>query len=193
MGDPTSSPIPAAVEAVRSGQVVGVPTDTVYGIGVDPANEAAFARLYEIKGRPSDKPISLMVGSLAQAAGLVSLTVEAVELASRHWPGPLTLVARTNRPLPDWVGDPASSTVGVRVPDHPGLLGLLAETGPLAVTSANLSGAPPVMDHEEAQAVFGEAVAVYLPGRCPGGVASTVVDVTGLTPRMLRLGPVTLD
>ena len=80
MGDPTSSPIPAAVEAVRSGQVVGVPTDTVYGIGVDPANEAAVARLYEIKGRPSDKPISLMVGSLAQAAGLVSLTVEAVEL-----------------------------------------------------------------------------------------------------------------
>jgi tRNA A37 threonylcarbamoyladenosine synthetase subunit TsaC/SUA5/YrdC len=91
------------------------------------------------------------------------------------------------------VGDPASSTVGVRVPDHRGLLDLLAETGPLAITSANLSGAPPALDHEEARAVFGDAVAVYLPGRCPGGLASTVVDVTGVTPRVLRPGPVTLD
>ena len=78
-------------------------------------------------------------------------------------------------------------------PTTVGCSNLLAETGPLAITSANLSGAPPAMDHEEARAVFGEAVAVYLPGRCPGGVASTVVDVTGLTPRVLRPGPVTLD
>jgi L-threonylcarbamoyladenylate synthase len=193
MGAPTSPLIDEAVQEVRAGHVIGVPTDTVYGIGVDPADAAAVARLYEIKGRPSDKPISLMVGSIEQAEALVSMTPVASELATRYWPGPLTLVMRTSRPLPHWVGDPATSTVGVRVPDHRELLNLLAETGPLAITSANLSGAPPAMDQEEAQAVFGEAVAVYLPGRCPGGVASTVVDVTGLTPRMLRPGPVTLD
>ncbi len=90
------------------------------------------------------------------------------------------------------MGDPVASTVGVRVPDHEALLQLLAETGPLAITSANLSGAPASMDHDEARAVFGEAVAVYLPGRCPGGVASTVIDLTGPVPRVLREGPVTL-
>ncbi len=192
MGDPAGSIVAEAVEAVRSGRVIGVPTDTVYGIGVEPSDPRAVATLYEIKGRPADKPISLMVGSLEQAETLISMTPAASELASRHWPGPLTLVLPTRRRLPDWVGDPVASTVGVRVPDHEALLQLLSETGPLAITSANLSGAPAAMDDEEARAVFGEAVAVYLPGRCPGGVASTVVDVTGPVPRVLREGPVTL-
>ena len=192
MGDLTSSLIAEAVEAVRSGRVIGVPTDTVYGIGVEPSDPRAVATLYEIKGRPADKPISLMVGSIEQAETLISMTPAASKLAARHWPGPLTLVMPTRRRLPDWVGDPVASTVGVRIPDHQALLQLLTETGPLAITSANLSGAPASMDHDEARGVFGESVAVYLPGRCPGGVASTVIDLTGPVPRVLREGPVTL-
>jgi tRNA threonylcarbamoyl adenosine modification protein (Sua5/YciO/YrdC/YwlC family) len=193
MDDQAAGAIPVAVDAVRSGLVIGVPTDTVYGVGVDPSDAAAVARLYEIKGRPADKPISLMVGSIEQADNLVSMTPLALQLADRHWPGPLTLVLATRRRLPEWVGDPVRSTVGVRVPDHRALLGLLAETGPLAITSANLSGTAPSMDDVEARAVFGTAVAVYVPGRCPGGAASTVVDVTGPTPIVLREGPVALD
>ena len=193
MGDSTSSLIAQAVEAVRSGLVIGVPTDTVYGIGVEPSDPRAVARLYEIKGRPADKPISLMVGSFEQAETLVSMTSGAAELASLHWPGPLTLVLPTRHSMPGWVGDPDAGTVGVRVPDHAALLELLAASGPLAITSANLSGEPESMDHDEARGVFGKAVAVYLPGRCPGGVASTVIDLTGPVPRVLRAGPVTLD
>lgn len=181
-----------AAEAIAAGEVIGLPTDTVYGIGVDPWNEEAVGRLFELKGRPRHRPVGLLAADLDQADAIARLEGRARELAAAHWPGPLTLVVRPRVVLADWVGDAQLRTVGIRVPHHPVALELLARTGPLAVTSANRSGGPEAMDHLEAEATFGAAVAVYLEGRCPGGSASTVVDVTGPEPTVLRPGPITL-
>jgi tRNA threonylcarbamoyl adenosine modification protein (Sua5/YciO/YrdC/YwlC family) len=169
---------------------VGRPTDTVYGIGVDPLNHAAVERLYELKGRPAHKPVGLLVAGVAQAREIGELSSAAAELAERHWPGALTLVVTPRVILPDWVGDSQARTVGIRVPDHPVALALLAITGPLAATSANRSGEPEAMSDIEARAIFGDEVAVYLEGECPGGAPSTVVDATGDSLVVLREGPV---
>ena len=180
----------AAVAAIRSGQVVGLPTDTVYGIGVDPLNELAVSRLYELKGRPEHKPVSLLVATIEQARAVGELSGEAESLARRHWPGALTLVVRPAVTLADWVGDPQRRTVGIRVPDHVVARSLLSLTGPLAVTSANRSGGPEVMDEVAAREIFGDEVAVYLAGTSPGGEPSTVVDATTSPPLVIRRGPV---
>lgn len=181
-----------AVAAIAGGQVVGVPTDTVYGVAVDPWNEEAVSSLFELKGRPRDKPIGLLAASIDQIEEVADLGA-ARDLAARHWPGALTLVVRTRVLIPDWVGDRALGTVGVRIPDHDALRSLLGETGPLAVTSANLAGGPETHDDGQARAVLGDRVSVYVPGVCPGGVASTVVDATGAPLRVLRPGPVVID
>lgn len=180
-----------AFEAIKAGQVVGVPTDTVYGIGVDPWNESAVAKLYELKGRPEHKPIGLLAADADQAFEVADLGPAAHLLG--HWPGALTLVVRPKVLIPDWVGDSALGTVGIRVPDNQVLRSLLRRTGPLAVTSANRSGGSDTFDDEEARDVFADRVAVYLPGRCPGSGASTVVDLTSGHPRVLRQGPVVID
>lgn len=182
--------ITEAVAALADGTIVGMPTDTVYGLAVDPQMPDAVAELYDLKGRPAGKPVGILVASVDQARSMVDLPRWAVALADRHWPGALTLVARPLVVLPDWVGNAQTGTVGVRVPDHPVAQELLATAGPLAVTSANLSGGDECQDDVSARAVFGDAVAVYLAGRCPGGQASTVVDATGATPVVLRPGPV---
>jgi len=182
--------IEAAVEAVRAGQVVGVPTDTVYGIGVDPLNESAVARLFELKGRPEHKPVGLLAATVDQARQIGEIEGRAEELALAHWPGALTLVVTPLVILANWVGDAQRSTVGVRVPNHPVALELLEACGPLAVTSANRSGGVEARDDVEARSTFGDEVAVYLPGTAPGGEASTVVDATGARLLVLRQGPV---
>jgi tRNA threonylcarbamoyl adenosine modification protein (Sua5/YciO/YrdC/YwlC family) len=184
--------IERAVEAIRAGDVVGVPTDTVYGIGADPLNEGAVAKLFELKGRPEHKPIGLLVAGLEQAREIGEIEGIAAELARAHWPGALTLVVTPKVILAEWVGDAQATTVGLRVPDHPLLLELLAEVGPLAVTSANEAGEAETISDVEARAVFGDRVAVYLEGTAPGGEASTVVDVSGAHPVVLRRGPVLL-
>lgn len=181
-----------AAGILRAGGVVGVPTDTVYGLAAIPTDPAAIGRLYRLKGRPADRPVALLVASPEQARSLVRLDGPAALLAERHWPGALTLVLTTTVPLPDWVGDPRRGTVGVRMPAGETVLGLLEAAGPLAVTSANLSGEPPAVDDVEAERIFGDGVDLYLPGSCPGGTASTVVDATGDTPVVLRPGPVDL-
>jgi tRNA threonylcarbamoyl adenosine modification protein (Sua5/YciO/YrdC/YwlC family) len=180
----------AGVDAIHNGDVVGVPTDTVYGIGADPMNQNAISKLFEIKGRPERKPIGLLVASLDQAREIGEITGGAVDLAETHWPGALTLVVVPKVVLADWVGDTQSTTVGLRVPDHPVALELLSRAGPLAVTSANVSGGPETMSDGEARAVFGDRVAVYLEGTAPGGESSTVVDATGDRLVVLRQGPV---
>lgn len=182
--------IAAAVAAIHAGDVVGLPTDTVYGLGVDPIDDAAVAKLYELKGRPSHKPVGLLASSVEQASEVVELDDRASELAETHWPGPLTLVVRPSVVMADWVGDRQLLTVGMRVPDHPVAKELLTRTGPLAVTSANASGGPETMTDDEARAVFGDRVAVYLRGAAHGGMASTVVDCTGAEPTLIRRGPV---
>lgn len=179
-----------AADVIRSGGVVGVPTDTVYGLAVDPRSEAAVARLFELKGRPADRPIALLAADAETAATIVVITDRARRMADRWWPGALTLVLAPVVPLPAWVGHPVTRSVGVRVPDHVELRELLAETGPLAVTSSNLSGQEPALDERPAEAMFGAHVDLFLPGRCPGGAASTVVDLTSEPPRIIRRGPI---
>jgi L-threonylcarbamoyladenylate synthase len=181
-----------AVAAVREGHVVGVPTDTVYGIGANPFDFDAVATLFELKGRPEGKPVGVLVATVDQALEIGDLGATATELAARHWPGALTLVVAPRVVMADWVGDRQRRTIGLRVPDHPVARELLLAAGPLAVTSANESGGVEAMSHIEARAVFGDRVAVYLEGEAPGGEASTVVDVTGARPVVLREGPVRL-
>lgn len=181
--------IAAAVEVVGAGGVVGVPTDTVYGIGADPLDDEAVGLLFELKGRPAAKPVGLLVASLEQAVGMGQIEGIALDLARRHWPGGLTLVVRPLVVLADWVGDRQADTVGIRVPDHPVALELLEATGPLTVTSANRSGSPEATDDAGAREVFGDRVH-YVAGTSPGGEPSTVVDVTGSRPVVLRRGPV---
>lgn len=182
--------IAEAVAAVRAGEVVGLPTDTVYGIGVDPLDEVAVTRLFELKGRPEHKPVGLLVATVDQAKEIGEIHDTASELAIRHWPGALTLVVTPRVVLADWVGDRQLRTVGIRVPDHPVARSLLLETGPLAVTSANESGGAEAMSDREAREIFGDSVAVYLEGVAPGGEASTVVDATGAELTVMRQGPV---
>lgn len=179
-----------AIRAIGEGRIVGVPTDTVYGIAVDPLNQDAVGSLYELKGRPAGKPIGLLVSSIDQAREMAELDGPALSLASRYWPGGVTLIVTPKVVMADLVGDQQLRTIGIRMPDHPVALGFLESTGPLAVTSANLSGEPDALDHVAARRVFGDDVAIYLPGSCPGGVASTVVDATADSLTILRRGAV---
>jgi len=182
--------ITAAVDALRLGEIVGVPTDTLYGLAADPFREDALDAIFELKGRPDHKPLAILVASVEQGMTLASFSDRAIELAEQHWPGALTLVLPRLDTAPDWLGNRGRRTVGLRCPDHPIALELLEVTGPLAVTSANLSGHEAVVDHAEAQALFGDAVAVYLEGRAVGGQASTIIDLTEPAPLTLRPGPV---
>lgn len=162
-----------------------MPTDTLYGLAALPTRREAVLRLFELKGRPAGKPISLLFPSLETVFELVMVTPAAIDLAHRRWPGPFTMILTAAIELPEWVGD-GGRTVGVRVPDRPDSLDLLRATGPLAVTSANLSGDPPARSDTEARRIFGDRVDYYLPGTCQGGSASEVVDMTGPRPVILR-------
>ncbi len=183
--------MPAVIEAVaalEAGGVVGVPTDTVYGLAASPYDASAVARLFEMKGRDDSKPIAVLVSSLAQARAVATFSPVALSLAVEHWPGALTIIVRTSGRLAEGVG--LHGTVGVRMPDHPVALSLLTTFGPLAVTSANRSGKPECLDDECAIRAFGDEVDVYLPGRGSRGLSSTVVDATGDSIAILRPGPV---
>jgi L-threonylcarbamoyladenylate synthase len=184
--------IDKALKAVRSGKVVGLPTDTVYGLGVDPLNESAVARLFDLKGRPAHKPVGLLVANMEQAVLIGEINEDAAALAARYWPGALTLIVTPKVILADWVGDTQRRTVGLRIPGHDVARDLLHATGPLAVTSANRSGEPEAMDDAAAKRVFGDEVAVYLEGTSPGGVPSTVIDATTDELVILRKGPISL-
>ncbi len=184
--------IPAALSVLESGGVVGVPTDTVYGLAVDPRNETALKGLFDLKARDPHNPIALLAASIRQAAQLADFSHHALELAVRHWPGPLTLVVPKHPDVPEWIGDRRAGTVGVRVPDNLTALRLLAACGPLAVSSANPSGRAPAGTAEEAEAAMGDAAALYLRGGRSGGASSTVVAVIGNDVEVLRPGPVKL-
>lgn len=181
-----------AVEAIERGEIVGVPTDTVYGLAVHPRLPGAVRRLFELKGRPVGRPIGLLASAIDDFARLADINRAAARLAARHWPGPLTLVVSSTAPLPDWVGDHQRNTIAVRVPDLEIVRRLFAATGPLAVTSANRSGEQAALSDREARECFGDAVAYYVPGTCAGGEPSTVVDTTVDPPEVLRKGPIAI-
>jgi L-threonylcarbamoyladenylate synthase len=179
-------------EALGRGAVVGLPTDTVYGVAADPSSPSAVARLFSIKQRQEDKPVGLLVADLDTALRIVDLPEYAVRWARSFWPGPLNLVAVTRLELPAGVGDQMKGTVGVRVPDHATAIEILSAFGPLAVTSANPSGGEETLDDASARAALGDLIDLYVVGDCPGGVSSTTVDVSGPDPVLLRKGPLDL-
>lgn len=188
----SQSEISYAVGHLAAGELVGFPTDTVYGIAADLYQEEAVAALARLKGRDQSKPLAVLVADMDQAISLVKFSDIALDLADRHWPGGLTLVLRRIESVPAWIGDAQARTVGVRCPDHPVALELLSRFGPLVATSANEAGEEPAIDADEAAAVLGAGVAYYIGGVSGGGVPSTVVDLTQPAPYILRSGPVEL-
>jgi L-threonylcarbamoyladenylate synthase len=181
-----------AAEAIASGGVIGVPTETVYGIAADPRDEVAVARLFELKGRDRAKPIALLGADAGAFSKVARIGGMAAAMGERHWPGPLTLVVPMRKTLAAGVGDGERGTVGIRVPDHPVALELLAITGPLAVTSANPAGGPDAIDDVAARRALGDAVDGYVVGSGTMGAGSTVVDLTVDPPVILRQGPLRL-
>jgi L-threonylcarbamoyladenylate synthase len=178
-----------AASAVRRGELVVLPTDTVYGIGADAFSPDAVGELLEAKGRGRNMPSPVLVGSPNTLHGLVTDFPEAAwELVDAFWPGALTLVAR-HQPSLTWDLGDARGTVAVRMPLHPVAIELLKEFGPMAVSSANITGHPAPQDCDAAQEMLGDSVAVYLDGGpTPDSVPSSIVDVTGKTPVLLRTG-----
>ena len=184
----------AAVSAVQEGQLVVLPTDTVYGLGADAFNPGAVSALLEAKGRGRNMPPPVLVGSVRAAAALAeSLGAFGQDLIDEFWPGPLTLVFRSS-PTLVWDLGETMGTVAVRMPLHPVALDLLRRTGPMAVSSANRHGLPAATTADEAQTQLGDAISVYLDGgQCADNVPSTILDLTGTVPRMLRAGALSAD
>ncbi len=186
--------IASAVTALKDGRLVVLPTDTVYGIGADAFNSAAVSALLSAKGRGRDMPVGVLVGSWHTIEGLVyTMPDGARDLIRAFWPGALSLVV-PQAPSLQWDLGDAHGTVMLRMPLHPVAIELLRETGPMAVSSANVSGRPPAVNATEARDQLGDLVDVYLDaGVAPQQAASTIVDLTGTGPRILREGPVRAD
>lgn len=184
----------AAVSAVQEGQLVVLPTDTVYGVGADAFSGAAVAALLAAKGRGRNMPPPVLVGTVGAAAALTeSLGAFGQDLIDEFWPGPLTLVFRASPTLMWDLGD-TMGTVAVRMPLHPVALDLLRRTGPMAVSSANTHGQPAAATADQAQAQLGRAIAVYLDGGpCADNVPSSILDLTGTMPKLLRAGALSVD
>jgi len=190
-GHDPSAGIEAAVAALRRGELVVLPTDTVYGIAADAFSPSAVAALLEAKGRGRDMPVPVLVGAWRTLDGLAEdVTPRVRTLVETFWPGGLTLLVRA-APSLLWDLGETRGTVAVRMPLHPVTLAVLEQTGPLAVSSANRSGLAPAPDAAEAARQLGTAVQVYLDGDpTHGAAASTIVDLTGARPRLLRAGAV---
>jgi len=184
--------IASAISALKGGRLVVLPTDTVYGLGADAFDGAAVAALLSAKGRGRDMPVPVLVGSWHTIDGLVySVPESARQLIRAFWPGALSLVVQQAPSLQWDLGD-AQGTVMLRMPLHPVAIELLREVGPMAVSSANVSGRPAAVTAADARDQLGDLVEVYLEaGPSAQGAASTIVDLTGAQPRVLRQGPVT--
>lgn len=176
---PTQAGLRRAAQLLRGGAVLAFPTDTVYGLGASADDEVAQKRIYQIKGRPVGMPLILMVAAESQLEGLVHVDSRAESYMRKWWPGPLTLILHAT----------GGGTLGVRIPKHKVALALLRHAGPLMTTSANPHGMEPAMNAEEAGALSG-VMAVLDGGVAPGGVASSVLDLTGPEPHILREGAI---
>ncbi|MEU4549851.1 L-threonylcarbamoyladenylate synthase [Nonomuraea dietziae] len=183
-----------AASAVRKGELVVLPTDTVYGIGADAFTPSAVTALLDAKGRGRDMPPPVLVGTVRAANALVEdLGAYGQDLIDAFWPGPLTIVCKANRSLSWDLGD-TKGTVALRMPLHPVALDLLKETGPMAVSSANRSGAPAATTAQNAEEQLGDSVAVYLDGGpCADDTPSSILDLTAAVPRLLRKGAISVE
>ena len=187
--DDPEQAITAAQAAIGRGECVVLPTDTVYGVGADATSATAVAGLLRAKGRGRDMPPPVLVSDVSMVRSLASsMSPVAVALGEELWPGALTLIVTAHSSLRMDLGD-RYGTIAVRVPDHDFTRELLRATGPLAVSSANTSGQPAATTIDEAESQLGASVAVYLDdGPAGDPVPSTIVDVTGERPRILREG-----
>lgn len=179
------SHIAEAAEQLRAGNVIAFPTDTLYAVAARASDPAAVARLYDVKHRPSAQPMVWLVVDKAQVERVAVVSDAAAELMARFWPGPLTLVLPARLPTD-------GPTIAVRAPNHPVALALLRSLGePIASSSANLAGAPPPVDADQVIAGLGDRVAGVLDGGpCRIGQPSTILDLSGATPRILRQGAI---
>lgn len=183
------SPIDEAIQAIRDGYLVVIPTDTVYGLGARPDDASATSRIFDVKGRPRDLTLPVLVPDEARAHEIARFDERAERLVAAFWPGSLTIVLPRSPESLSWDlgGDP--ETIGVRVPGHRLARSVLAGAGALAVTSANRSGQAPCTTSEELVEAFGDAVRIYLCDDLPlDGAASTVVDLAHGDLTVLRQG-----
>ena len=180
--------IQKAIACIKNEEVVGIPTETVYGIGVDPLSQAAVDKIFNFKERDENKPLSILVHSFHDLIKLkiISKVPEIVEL---YWPGPLTIIVESELNFADGVGTKNPNSIGVRVPDNELALELLKKTGPLAVTSANISGQEDITNERDAEAVFGDKIGHYLQGSALHGSGSTIVDFRDEEFKVIREGP----
>lgn len=187
-----------ARQAISRGDLIVLPTDTVYGVAANAFDSKAVAKLLAAKGRDRTSPPPVLVASVEAAAALAAQVPSPIgALAEKFWPGPLTIVLDA-QPALDWDLGDAGGTVAIRIPDHPVTLEILSETGPLAVSSANQHGKPAATTADEANAMLGESVAVILDSGASSadGLASTIIDATGVDERggairVLRAGAIT--
>ncbi|MEL7644921.1 MAG: L-threonylcarbamoyladenylate synthase [Anaerolineaceae bacterium] len=191
MDDPRA--LELALQTLRAGGLLVFPTDTLYGLGCDPANPAALQAIYAAKNRPTLKAIPVLLGETSQLSGLVAaLPPQAERLIHRYWPGPLTLVLPKNPSLPAELTPYPG--LAVRMPDHPFARVLLRTFGPLAVTSANISDRENPQDAEGVRAQLAGRVNLILNGgKLSGGTASTIIDCLESQPRLLREGPIAFE
>ncbi len=185
---PPPTAVLQAVRALAQGVPIGIPTDTVYGLAVDPFRPGATDRIFEVKRRPRDVSLPLLVSGVDQALDVsTAVPALALQLMEHYWPGPLTIVIPAAPGLGADLGED-ELTVGVRSPDHPVPQALCAAAGPLATTSANRHGEPPMTSANEVAETFGDAVPVVLDAGICAGSPSTVVDCTGRDLKLLREG-----
>lgn len=184
------SSIQKALDLLRNGDCVAFPTDTVYGLGADPFNISPIIKLFEVKGRDSNKAIAVLVGDMDQIEQITdSFTPLARKLVEKFWPGGLTVIVPKRKDIPDLLS--SNGTIGIRMPNHPIALRLLNEFGPLATTSANISGKQNPLNAVDVHVQLNSRVPLILDGgNCFGGVPSTVVDCTGEKPVVLRAGAI---
>ena len=185
--------LPHAVDILKHGGLVVFPTDTVYGLAALPVKDEYIERLYVVKGRESTRAIAILISSPEELGKISELpNVMAFRLAKKFWPGPLTLIVPRHPKLPNSMSP--NSTIGVRVPDHDLALKLLRMTGPLGVTSANISGRENTTTAMEVMnQLKGRVHLVIDGGQTPGGIPSTVVDCTSTEPKILRTGPIDIE
>jgi len=177
-----------AINAIRSGEVVGIPTETVYGIGVDPYSQTAVDKIFSLKERSEKKPLSILISSFheIQKLNVTTLIPDVVEL---YWPGPLTIIVETANDFANGVGTKEQSSIGERVPENELAINFLKQPGPLEVTSANISGEEDFTGDNQQGEAFGEKISHYLSGESLHGNGSTVVDLRVDGGEVLRQGP----
>lgn len=175
---------------IKKGELVAFPTETVYGLGADGLNEAACKKIFAAKGRPSDKPLSLHVSSLEMVEQVAKISAQARKLFEAFCPGALTIILPKNKIVPDFVT--GKSSVGIRIPANDVALRLIRLSGvPIAAPSANLSGkTPPKTAQEVFENLSGRVEVILDGGQCQFGISSTIIDLTGSEPKILRHGAI---